>query len=143
MKRTFGSGGSWGMSTTYERAWDGSLSTYYDAAAASDAWTAAELSVQSAVTEIAFAPRTGYEKRCNGGRFQGANSQTGPWEDLYWITTIPPAGEVTKINLENAGSWKSFKFVRYLGPPLGHCNIASIVLSGFAGGSSPHLHTNL
>ena len=140
LKRTFGSGGPADDATTYDRAWDGSLSTYYDAAAASDAWTAAELPVQYTVTGIAYAPCGGQENRCSGGRFQGANSETGPWKDLHCITSTPPTGELTQVTVEDPGA---FTFVRYLGPPLSHCSIASIVLSGFSGGPPPHLHTDL
>jgi hypothetical protein len=58
-----------------------------------------------------------------GGVFQGsdtANFSSGV-QTLYTVTQAPTVGQLTTVYLSNA---TSYRYVRYLGPTNGYCNIA-------------------
>ena len=69
---------------------------------------------------ICYAPRSGYEKRMNGGTFYGSNDGSS-WTELYTIGSNP-AFEMTYADI---GSPKTYRYLRY-DVPGELCNIAEI-----------------
>jgi len=121
-----GSPGSWANSgNTIDHVFDGDLETYYDATAASGHWVGLDLGAPFVITQIKYCPRRGYAGRMVGGRFEGANVpdfSTGV-VTLLTITTTPPEGVLTSRTINNANA---FRYVRYIGPANGYCNVAEV-----------------
>ena len=80
----------WG-SHGYHLAWDGNTATYADAGGKGFA-TGVSLTVPTALNSFHFYPRTDNDAngRLIGAKFQGANSESGPWVDLATIGQYPP-----------------------------------------------------
>ena len=80
-----------------------------------------------AVNKIRFLPRgdvAGGGKLMKGGKFQGSNtSQTEGYTDLYVIKETPAYRGWTEVNLRGT---KPFRYLRYVGPDGGHCQVAEI-----------------
>lgn len=100
-------------------AFDGDISTFVDADAASGGYTQLDFGSQKNVTIIKFYPRPDYANRMVGGVFQGSNDGVD-FTTIYTINTSP------------AYDWNSvtvnvrYRFIRYLGPTDGYCNVAEI-----------------
>jgi hypothetical protein len=133
-----GTPGSWqgDPAATREAAFDGNLATFVDAKEPNGAWTGLDLGVGGAarVTEILFAPRAqpggdeALRARMVGGRFQGANkADFSDAQDLAAVAATPMPGLVNKLPVGNAGR---FRYLRYLSPEGGNCNVAEIVFAG-------------
>ena len=114
---------------TIAKAFDGNLSTFYDAASANGDWAGLDLGSAESVSQISFAPRSGFASRMVGGVFQAstsANFTTGV-TTLYTITTAPVVGSLTTVTLSTAVTARYF---RYLSPTGGYGNVAEIVFAG-------------
>ena len=93
------------------------------------------------ITRIEYAPRKGYATRMVGGQFQGALAGdpnfTSP-VTLYTVPTAPTDGFITAQNgvltsatINNA---TAFRYLRYIGPASGSCNVSEVVFHGNATG---------
>lgn len=100
-------------------AFDGNTSTFVDAKAASGAYTQLDFGTAKNIKSIKFYPRASWAARMNGGKFQGSNDGTS-FTDVYTITTTPAyAWNTVNINV-------SYRYMRYLSPSNGYCNVAEI-----------------
>ncbi len=122
---SFGGGGN-----TREKAFDGSLSTFFDAPTTSGAWTGLDLGAGNpkAVTTLRYCPRNNWSARMFVGLFQGANA--ADFSDavlLHIVGYTPPEGMFTTITLTNRAV---FRYLRYVGPANGSCNVAEIQFYG-------------
>ena len=117
---------------TIAKAVDGSLSTYFDSAAATGSWVGYDLGTAATVASVSFAPRSGYESRIVGGVFQGSDSPqfTSGVVNLYTVTAAPKAGVLTTAAVTASGS---FRYVRYLSPSNGYANVAEVNFFGTSG----------
>lgn len=113
---------------TRDKVFDGDLESFFDAPEehASDAWVGLDLGAPRIITEIKYAPRSGQEifrRRMMGGKFQGSNNAdfTSGVVDLFVVAKLPEEG---KLTTQNVSVSQAFRFVRYLSPPNGLCNIA-------------------
>ena len=74
----FGTGPSWSNNpnTTFDKAFDGDVNTFFDYAYPHFGFTGIDLGAGNAVQvgKVRFYPRLGFEGRMNGGMFQGSNS---------------------------------------------------------------------
>lgn len=125
-----GTTGSWdNLGNTVANAFDGNLSTYFDASQSNGAWAGLDLGSAEVITQIRYAPRPNYAGRMIGGVFQGSNTPdfSSGVVTLYTITTIPVTGVLNTVNISNSSA---FRYVRYLGPNYGHCNVAEIQFWG-------------
>jgi hypothetical protein len=125
-----GTSGSWNnLGNTVGKAFDGNLSTYFDAAQSFGAWAGLDLGSADVITQIKYAPRPGYAGRMIGGVFQGSNTPDFSLGvvTLYTITTMPVTGVFNTVNISNSSG---FRYVRYLGPNYCHCNVAEIQFWG-------------
>lgn len=122
---SFGGGGN-----TKEKAFDGSHTTFFDAPTASGAWVGLDLGAgnQNAVTTLRYCPRNNWSTRMWVGLFQGAN--VADFSDavlLHVVGYTPPEGMFTTVTLTNRNV---FRYLRYLGPANGSCNVAEIQFYG-------------
>ena len=110
---------------------DGNLSTFFDAPVGSGAWVGLDLGSAQSISQISFAPRTGFAYRMLGGEFQASNSAnfaTGV-VDLYTVTSNPPSNVLTTVTVNVTGQ---YRYVRYVGPANACCNIAEMLFYGGA-----------
>ena len=128
-----GTSGSYGnnSSRTGKAALDGNLSTYYDAANASGDWVGYDLGTRytAQVVYVKYAPRSGYPARMTGGQFQVANSSD--FSDAVTIASVPEApteGVLTKLTVPS--STLRYRYLRYIGPDKGSCNVAEVQFYG-------------
>lgn len=135
---TFGTGPAWlSGSSTFDKAFDGDISTYDDDSNVSGGYTGIDLGagVTGTVSAIRYYPRPTWNDRLVGGKFQcSTTSQTDGYSDLYAITAEPPLAW-TQVTI---ASTTPCRYLRYLGPTGGLTNIAEIEFWGVssAGGDT-------
>jgi hypothetical protein len=126
-----GTAGSYHNSgNTIANVFDGNLSTYFDAPAANGDWVGLDLKSQYNITQINFAPRSGWAGRMIGGVFQGSNDPTFTTGvvPLAVISTAPANGLYTSVEVTVPAT---FRYVRYLAPTGSYGNVAEIQFVGY------------
>jgi hypothetical protein len=128
-----GTSGSYGnnLAVTREAAFDSNPATFFDAPVVTGSWVGLDLGASGAarISAIRFAPRpddsrSHFDERMVGGKFQGANlPDFSDAVDLLTITSTPARGVFTKVEIPPVGL---FRYVRYLSPRDGSCNVAEI-----------------
>jgi len=122
---SFGNGGN-----TKEKAFDGSLVTYFDAPTTSGAWVGLDLGAGNpmAVTTLRYCPRANWSPRMVTGVFEAANmADFSDAVTLHVVGYAPPEGLFTTITLTNHAV---FRYLRYVSPPNGSCNVSEIQFYG-------------
>jgi subtilisin family serine protease len=123
----FGTSPAWKNGpNTFDKAGDGYVNTFFDYSLASGGYTGIDLGAgaASAVNKIRFYPRINFAGRMSGGKFQGSNSSTrGGFTDLYTLPSTPVSSAWTEVAL---GGSSAFRYLRYLSPTNGYCNIAEM-----------------
>jgi hypothetical protein len=121
---TFGTGPWSGCTTcTFDKAFDGNTTTYFDAAAADGAYTGIDAGSGKTVTRIRFYPRASDPGRMTGGKFQGSNtSSSAGFVDLYTVPSQPTVAW-QEVNLNNT---TAYRYLRYLAPVGGYGNVAEV-----------------
>lgn len=107
-----------------ERAFDGSLSTSFGATSAQGGWVGLDLGSPRRITEVRYAPRSGYAARMRGAVVQGANRPD--FTDatiLGHILAEPPGGALSSLVLTAPGA---YRYVRYLGAHGAYCDVAEL-----------------
>ncbi|UYZ61735.1 glycoside hydrolase family 16 protein [Hymenobacter weizhouensis] len=121
----FGTSPAYNPGYEFGKAFDGSLTTFFDAAPGSGGYVGLELPAGQSkkVVQIRFASREWLGSRMVGGKFQGSStSATSGYADLHTITSAPGNGwQTISVNNSNAYRW-----LRYVGPDGSHCNIAEL-----------------
>ncbi|MES2982015.1 MAG: alginate lyase family protein [Verrucomicrobiota bacterium] len=111
---------------------DGSLKNYFDPPH-KNAWVGLDFGngVKARITAIKYGPRPGLGFRMVGGKFQGSNTPdfTEGVIDLYTVTKAPEDGILT---MQSVTESSAFRYVRYLAPPDGLCDVAEIEFHGKA-----------
>ena len=110
-------------------AFDGDLTTYFDAPNSTNgngAWAGLDLGTPKLITEVSFAPRAGFGDRMIGGKFQASNTPefSSGVVDLYRVSTLPSDG----LQLISVSSGTAFQYVRYLSPAGSWGNIAEMAV---------------
>jgi hypothetical protein len=123
-----GTSGSWGNSgNTIAKVFDGNLNTYFDGPDNSGDWVGLDfgVGVSNVIGQINYWPRPGWPARMNGGVFQGANNPffSNP-VTLFTIATAPPDGGI--VTPQIITNQTAFRYVRYVGPTNGSCNVAEL-----------------
>ena len=127
-----GSSGSWGGGgNTIAKAFDGNTNSYYDAVNGTGDWAGVDLGSATAdvAVQIKYCPRATFASRMVGGQFQGAsvsNFSSGV-ATLFTVSATPPDGTLTVQTLTNT---TPFRYLRYLGPASGFCNVAEVEFWG-------------
>jgi hypothetical protein len=127
-----GSPGSYSnQGNTITNVFDGNTNTFYDAASGSGNWAGLDLGSGAAatVTQIKFCPRANSGSRMVGGQFQGANVAdfSSGVVTLFTVSSSPASGVMTVQSVTNASS---FRYLRYIGPANGWCNVAEVEFWG-------------
>ena len=120
--------------STFDKVYDGSIATYFDYSQAGGGYAGLDLGTTKVITGVRYYPRSGNGSRMSGGKFQGSNTanfSTGV-VDLYTITDSPSDAwyEIAVSNLT------SFRYVRYLSPANGYCNVAEVEFCGYVANSN-------
>ena len=123
-----GTAGSWNNSgNTVAKVFDSNLNTYFDGPDASGDWVGLDFGtgVSNVISQINYYPRPGWSSRMLGGIFQGANNPifANP-VTLCTIATTPL--ENGAYTFQPVTDQTAFRYVRYLGPANGSCNVAEI-----------------
>jgi alpha-glucosidase len=126
-----GTSGAWGSSAnTRDKVFDSSLATFFDGPDASGDWVGLDLGSTNScfITLIRYCPRANWSTRMTGGVFQGANS--ADFSDAVLLGAVgftPLEGEFSTLAVTNS---KVFRYVRYLSPAGGYCNVAELQFYG-------------
>lgn len=135
-----GTTGSWNnYGNTRDKAFDGDLTTFFDAPDPGNGdWVGLDLGSSTTLTQIQYCPRSGWEGRMVGGKFQGSNTAdfSSGVVDLYTITATPTSGILTAVTVTG-----NYRYVRYLAPDGGWGNIAEMQVYG--GGRSEFTYDGL
>ena len=110
-----GTAAAWSPSSTVAAAFDGNFNTYFDPANGSlTNWVGLDLGTARSITQIKYAPRSGYEWRMIGAQFQVCTTAdfSSNVVTLATITAAPPAGQFTTVYV-NPGS--AYRYIRYTG----------------------------
>jgi hypothetical protein len=125
-----GTAGSYdNQGNTIAHAFDGNLSTFFDAPTASGSWVGLDLGSAQVVTEVQYAPRSGWASRMLGGEIQASNSAnfSSGVVTLFTISATPATGVLTTQSLVNT---TAYRYYRYIGPANSFCNIAELEFVG-------------
>ena len=133
--RVIGTTGAWsgGTVNTRDKVFDGNIDTYFDSPNSNGDWAGLDFGPNNAkrITAIRFSPRnssTSWQSRMVGGRFQGAN--TPDFQNavtLFTVDSTPAYREYQTVLVENP---TPFRYVRYLSPNGGHCNVSEVEFYG-------------
>lgn len=136
-----GTSGTWGGTATRDKIYDNDTGTSFDStdADANTAWAGLDLGEGNGreVRAISYYPRGSFSSRMVGGRFEGSNVAdfSSGVTLLAMVDTTPVEGVYTTLAINNP---TVFRYVRYLTPGGGHCNVAEVKFYGppnFAGTS--------
>jgi hypothetical protein len=111
-------------------AFDGNFNTYFDAPTANGAWVGLDLGTPQAITTVKYSPRSGFASRMVGGVFQASNTAdfSSGVVNLFTISTAPNSkGLIWQQVVTNGG----FRYVRYLSPNGGCCNVSELEFDGY------------
>jgi len=126
-----GTAGSWDNVSTVMKsaAVDENLSTFFDASIGDGAWVGYDLGTNKGlVSVVKYAPRSNYSARMVGGIFQGASqSDFSDAVTLFTVAESPTAGILTSQTVTTASS---YRYLRYLSPASGFCNVAEVEFWG-------------
>ncbi|MBC7623749.1 MAG: discoidin domain-containing protein, partial [Aeromicrobium sp.] len=123
-----GTTGSWSGTTSDDKskAFDGSLSTFFDAPT-SVGWAGLDFGSNKTLSQVKYAPRSGWASRMTGGKIQGSTTAdfSSGVTDLFTISGTPTVGVLTSQTISG-----SYRYVRYLSPTGGYGNIAELEFWG-------------
>ena len=122
--------GSWGnnSATFITAAVDGDITTFVDAATKTG-YVGYDVGLGKAakLTSVRYVPRESHPQRMINGEIRGANDPTlSDYVTLYTITTEPPKGVYTEVEISTE---ESYRYIYYYSPD-GYCNIAEIEFYG-------------
>jgi hypothetical protein len=107
------------------KVFDGDLTSFYDAANASGDWAGLDMGSPKQITRIKYAPRSPWPSRMVGGQFQGSNTAdfSSGVVTFFTVPSAPPTGVLSQVMVNNTGT---YRYVRYIGPTDGWCNVAEV-----------------
>lgn len=121
----YGSSPAFDPSSTYDKAYDGDVTTYFDYAQPNGGYTGIDLGAGHAarITKIRFVPRASQPARMTGGRFQGCTD--GPTTGCHDLATVTwrPTYDWYEITVTDPAA---YRWLRYLSPDNGFANVAEI-----------------
>ncbi len=91
------------------KAFDGDINTFFDGV--ENGWIQIDLGERVLIGQIAFAPRSGYEGRLNGGLFYGSVDGI-KWSPIYGITNSPQS--MTKVTYDKFKTVAAFRYIKYM-----------------------------
>lgn len=112
-------------------AFDDDFSTCYAAYERSTGYVGLDLGKKHIITQVAYAPRSNWDKRLVLGVFEGANKPD--FSDAIPIYIIKDLPEYNKLTFASINCSRGFRYVRYIGPNDARCNIAEMRFFGKEG----------
>lgn len=111
-------------------AFDGNMDTYYASYDRSYTWVGLDLGTPHVITRVGWSPRNDSNgpKRTQLGIFEGANSPD--FMDALPLYIIDEQGVIGQMSYADVTMSKGFRYVRYIGPHDGRCNIAELEFYG-------------
>lgn len=111
-------------------AFDGNMDTYYASYDRSYTWVGLDLGTPHVITRVGWSPRNDGNgpKRTQLGIFEGANSPD--FMDALPLYIIDTQGVIGQMSYADVMMSKGFRYVRYVGPHDGRCNIAELEFYG-------------
>lgn len=125
-----------GGTSTRDKVFDGNTATFFDGPDVSGDWAGLDLGITKSVTAINYFPRAGYEGRMVGGVFQGSNTADFS-SGVVTLYTVPSTPSSTAYTLAAVTNYTGFRYLRYLGPTNGSCNVAEVVFYGVSVPAAP------
>lgn len=129
----FGTSPAWNDMSTFEKAFDGDVNTFFDYQIPDGGYTGIDLGENKAskVTLIRYHPRFNGSSRMIDGKFQGSNtlSNTG-YVDLHTINNMSVENVFTETVIQDTNY---YRYLRYLSPNGGYCNVSEIEFYGEVG----------
>lgn len=130
------------VSTGVNNAFDNRLDTYFATNETEWTWVGLDLGEKHIITEIGYAPRSNADygpERMVLGIFEGANSPD--FMDAVPLRLIGSQPECNKITTVGINVSRGFRYVRYVTPNGGKCNIAEMQVYGHKGeGDDSHFY---
>lgn len=125
-----GHSGSWGnnLATEITAAVDGNIATFVDGPSKTG-FVGYDFGTGKAakLTQVRYVPRESHPQRLVNGEIRGANDPTlSDYVTLYKITTEPPKGVYTEVEISTE---ESFRYIYFYSPD-GYCNISEIEFYG-------------
>lgn len=121
----YGTSPAYDPSSTFDKAFDGDVGTFFDYGQANGGYTGIDLGAGHAapVVEIRFAPRSNQRGRMVGGTFQGCTD--GPTSGCHTLATIDrrPSYEWMHLPIYDP---TAYRWLRYVSPDGGFTNVAEI-----------------
>ena len=132
-----GTAGSYGNDgDTIAKAFDGSLTDFFDGPNANGDWVGLDLGSTYTITSVSYAPRStpNLASRMVGGIIQGSNTAdfSSGVTNLFTISAAPAINVLTTAAITNTSA---FRYVRYLSPNGGYGNIAELEFFGKSSGA--------
>ncbi len=124
-----GTPGGWTPSSTITAASDGNVNTYFDPSTGDlTNWVGLDLGAIHQITQVSYAPRTGYAFRMVGAQIQVSSTAdfSSDVHTLYTINAIPVDGQLTTVSVTGG----SYRYIRYVGGNQ-WVNIAELQVSGY------------
>jgi hypothetical protein len=118
---------------TIAKAVDGNLATFFDGPSANGNWVGLGLGSAKVITSIAYASRSGWASRMNGGIFQASNSSTfaSGVVNLYTIASNANPSSLA-LTTQTVSNTNGYRYVRYLSPANSYGDVAEIQFFGKA-----------
>ena len=127
---TIGTAGSYhNGGNTAAKATDGNVSSFFDGPTANGNWVGLDLGSAKSVSELRYAPRSGFAGRMVGGRVQVSTTAdfSASVTTVFTVTATPPVGSLTDVFLSAP---VAARYVRYLSPDGSYGDIAEFQLFG-------------
>ena len=119
----YGTSPPWSPPSTYDKAFDRDPGTFFDFSQGSGGYTGLDLGAAHRIASIRFVPRSGQLARMVGGVFQGCTD--GPATGCHPLATVEwtPSADWHVLPVSDP---RRYRWVRYVGPDGGFCNVAEI-----------------
>ncbi|MFC1504057.1 PKD domain-containing protein [Spirochaetota bacterium] len=123
----FGYGTPFTAGSEYDKVFDGNTSSFFDTST-DGAYTGLDAGSLKQVIKIRFYPRLlNFAGRMVGGKFQGSTtSSSSGYTDLHTISATPQSDWNEVLIPDTSG----YRYLRYIGPTGGYCNVAEIEFYG-------------
>jgi len=117
---------------TKANAFDGNLDTYFASYDRSLTWVGMDLGSKHVITRVGWSPRNDSHgpERVQLAVFEGANS--ADFSDAVPLYMNDMKGTIGKYDYADVNVSRGFRYVRYVGPNNGRCNIAEVEFYGYA-----------
>jgi hypothetical protein len=117
-----------GTSDNYTAVFDGNTNTYFDSSQPSGNWVQLDLGSTQTITQIAYAPRAGFEYRMIGGVFEASNDPTFSTGVVTLLTIASTPNDGLTTQAVSPGG--NYRYLRYVAPASSWGNIAEMQVFG-------------